>query len=230
MANSLDIIIPVYNEQDTIEDVIARVEQIDFCSLNTRIIIVDDASVDNTKDILKKYKNHLVIYHEKNQGKGAAVVSGIKNSTADILVIQDADLEYDPQDYLKLLPLIINNQADVVYGSRLCDKEQHKAFLFLSLIANKFLTFLTNILYGSNLTDMETCYKAFRRDCIKNFNIKAKKFDFEPEITSKILKNKIKIAEVPISYNPRKYSQGKKVKAKDALHAIFTLFYYRFFD
>lgn len=230
MIKSVDVIVPIYNEEKTIETVINKLENTDFCSLNKRLILVDDASCDNTKNILSKYNNHLVIYKEKNTGKGSAVAEGISHATADIIVIQDADLEYSPDDYNKLLPFIINGQADVVYGSRLKDKSNEKNFLFLSLIANKFLTSLTNFLYGSSLTDMETCYKAFRRECIKDFKINAKKFDFEPEITVKILKNKLRLKEIPIAYNPRNYIEGKKVKGSDALHAVFTLFYYRFFD
>ena len=230
MGKTLDIIIPIYNEVKTICDVIEKIENTDFSSLKKRLILVDDCSNDGTRELLGNFKNHLVVLHDFNQGKGAAVVTGIKNSNADYIVIQDADLEYNPDDYNLLLPILINNEADVVYGSRLLNKNNEKSFLFLSLIANKFLTFLTNLLYGSSITDMETCYKAFKAEHIKKFKINAKKFDFEPEITAKILKNKLRLKEVPISYNPRAYSQGKKVKAKDALDAIFTLFYYRFFD
>lgn len=230
MLKSIDIIVPVYNEEKTLEAVIKRLEEAEFCSLKKRIIFVDDASCDNSSKILSKYKNHTVISHEKNLGKGAAVATGIKNASADIVVIQDADLEYNPNDYSRLLPLLINDEADVVYGSRLKDNSCKKSFMFLSLFANKFLTALTNILYGTKLTDMETCYKAFKRECIKDFEIKAKKFEFEPEITAKIVKNKLRLKEVPVSYNARKYKEGKKVGAKDALQAIFTLFYYRFFD
>ena len=229
MLKSVDIIVPVYNEEKTLEAVIKRLEASDFCSLEKRIIFVNDASCDRTYEILSKYKNHKVISHKKNLGKGAAVATGIKNATADIIVIQDADLEYNPDDYSKLLPLLINDEADVVYGSRLLNKTNEKSFMFLSLFANKFLTALTNILYGSKLTDMETCYKAFRRECIEDFEIKAKKFEFEPEITAKVLKNKLRLKEIAVSYSARKYKEGKKVRAKDALQAIFTLFYYRFF-
>ena len=227
---TIDVIIPVYNEEKTLEEIVSKLEQIDFCSLEKKLIFVDDSSSDKSREILAKYPNHTVLSHKKNMGKGAAVVTGINNATADIVVIQDADLEYDPNDYNKLLPLIINNEADVVYGSRLLDKNQHKSFLFLSLMANKFLTALTNLLYGTRITDMETCYKAFRREKISDIKINAKKFDFEPEITAKVIKRKLRFREAPITYNPRAYNEGKKVKAKDALHAIFTLFYYRFFD
>ena len=230
MIKTIDVIVPVYNEEKTLEDVIKRLEQCDFCCLDKRLIFVDDASSDSSAEILSKYSNHLVIRHKTNQGKGAAVVTGIKNATADIIVVQDADLEYNPLDYNNLLPLIINDKADVVYGSRFKDNRNEKSFLFLSLIANKFLTWLTNLLFSSNLTDMETCYKAFRRESICDFKINAKKFDFEPEITAKVLKKKLRFFEVAISYNPRAYHEGKKVKAKDALQAVFTLFYYKFFN
>ena len=227
---SVDIIIPVYNEEDTIENVIDVVDNVDFCGLKKNIIIVDDCSTDSTRSILKKYEGKFkVIYKDKNGGKGSAVSIGFKNAMSDIVVIQDADLEYDPNDYIKLINLIIRDDADIVYGSRFLGAP-FKNFMFLSYVANRFLTALTNLLYGTKLTDMETCYKAFKRECIKDFEIKAKKFEFEPEITAKIVKNKLRLKEVPVSYNARKYKEGKKVGAKDALQAIFTLFYYRFFD
>lgn len=230
MPKTLDIIIPIYNEEKTVKDLLEIIRAIDFCGLEKNIILVNDASDDNTLEIIKQFNECKIINHKKNQGKGAAISTGIKNSNSDIIIIQDADLEYNPEDYLKLLPLIISGEADVVYGSRLKDKKQRKSFLLTSYFANKFLTLLTNLLFKTNITDMETCYKAFRRTAISDMEIKAKKFDFEPEITAKIAKKKLRLKEVAISYKGRKYHEGKKVKPKDALIAIFTLFYYRFFD
>lgn len=227
---TIDIIIPVYNEEKYLEAIVKKVEETDFCGLEKHLILVDDCSTDSSKKILAKYTSHKVIYHEKNCGKGAAVRTGIKNSSSDIIVIQDADLEYNPEDYQKLLPFIINNEADIVYGSRLSDKNQKKSFLLLSYIANKTLTILTNILYRCKITDMETCYKAFRREVLDGIKLKAQKYDFEVELTAKITKKGIKIKEVPISYNGRDWANGKKISAKDGIQAIIALFYYRFFN
>ncbi len=226
--NSVDIIIPVYNEEDTIESVLEVVDNTDFCALQKNIIIVDDCSIDSTRKILEKYENKFkIIYKDKNSGKGSALSEGIKHSNGDIIVFQDADLEYDPNDYSKLISLIVHGDADVVYGSRFLNKKNNN-FMMLSFLANKFLTMLTNILYNSNLTDMETCYKAIRRDCIKDITLVSKKFDIEPEITSKLLKKGIKISEVPICYNSRNYSSGKKITFLDGLMAIYTLLKYKF--
>ena len=227
---TIDIIIPVYNEEKTLDAIIKKVEETDFCGLEKHLIIVNDCSTDSSKEILAKYSKYNILYHERNYGKGAAVRTGIENSFSDIIVIQDADLEYNPKDYQKILPMLINNEAKVVYGSRLSDCNQRKSFLFLSYIANKFLTMLTNILFGSKITDMETCYKAFRRDVLDGITLKAQKYDFEVELTAKISKKGIKIKEVPISYNRRNRSDGKKVSAIDGIHAIIALFFYRFFD
>lgn len=228
--STIDIIIPVYNEEKFLDAIIQKVEETDFCGLEKHIILVDDCSTDSSREILAKYNNYKIIYHEKNCGKGAAVRTGIKNSSSDIICIQDADLEYNPEDYQKLLPFIINNEAQVVYGSRLSDKKQKKSFLFLSYVANTFLTILTNILYNCKITDMETCYKAFRREILDGINLRAEKYDFEVELTAKIAKKGIKIKEVPISYNGRAWTEGKKVSAKDGIHAILALIYYRFFN
>ena len=226
----VDIIVPVYNEESTLEDIIKKIEETDYCGLKKQIIFVDDCSTDNSREILSKYTQYKILYHDKNYGKGAAVWTGMQNSTADILLIQDADLEYEPADYQTILPYIINGESEVVYGSRFKKEESKKSFLFLSFIANKFLTTLTNILFNCKITDMETCYKAFRRESIKDIEIKSKKFEFEVEITAKISKKGIKIKEVPISYKGREYASGKKVSAIDAVHAIFALIYYRFFN
>jgi len=226
---NLSVIIPVYNEVKNIEEIIKRVQA---RKLATEIIIVDDGSQDGTRDILKKLdgkKKVRVMLHEKNQGKGAAVVTGMKAATGDILLIQDADLEYDPRDYPALLQPIKEGIADVVYGSRFLGGA-HRVTMFWHQVANQLLTFMTNILYDSILTDMETGYKVFRREVIEGMTIRSKRFNFEPEFTAKILKRKRRIFEVPITFNPRDYADGKKIKLKDAFEAVFALLRYRFFD
>lgn len=224
----ITILIPVYNEKDSLEELLRRVEAVDF-GLDKEIILVDDFSTDGTRELYSRI-NYKVLYHEKNMGKGAALRTGMREASGDIIIIQDADLEYNPEDYIPLVQLIKEDKADVVYGSRLLDNRNSKSFLFLSFIANKTLTILTNILFGAKLTDMETCYKAFKREFIKNINIKSNRFDFEPEITAKVLKQKVRFMEVPISYNARAFSEGKKIGWKDGLQAIWTLIKFRFVD
>lgn len=226
---NLSVIIPVYNEVKNIHEIVKRVQA---SRLANEIIIVDDGSQDGTRDLLKKLegkKKILVILHEKNQGKGAAVVTGMKAATGDILLIQDADLEYDPRDYPALLQPIKEGLADVVYGSRFLGAA-HRVTMFWHQVANKMLTFMTNILYDSILTDMETGYKVFRREVVEGMNIRSKRFNFEPEFTAKILKRKYRIFEVPITFNPRDYEDGKKIRLKDAFEAVWALIRYRFFD
>jgi len=225
----LSVIIPVYNEAKNIKEILSRVQNQQLAS---EIVIVDDGSQDGTRDILRKLdgrENIRVILQEKNQGKGAAVVAGMKAAKGDILLIQDADLEYDPRDYPALLQPIEEGVADVVYGSRFLGAA-HRVAMFWHQVANKLLTFLTNILYDSILTDMETGYKVFRREVIENMTIRSKRFNFEPEFTAKILKRRYRIFEVPITFNPRDYSDGKKIKLKDAFEAVWALLRYRFFD
>lgn len=229
--DTVDIIIPVYNEENTIENILEVVENTDFCGLKKNIVVVDDCSTDSTRDILKKYENtYKIIYKEKNGGKGSAVSLGIKNSSGDIVLIQDADLEYSPSDYSKLIDLIIRGEADVAYGSRFLKTNPFGNFMVLSYLANKFLTGLTNIVYGTKLTDMETCYKAMKREFAQNIEIKSRKFDLEPEITAKLVKAGAKIKELPISYNARNYESGKKITYKDGLMAIWAILKYRFVD
>ena len=226
---NLSVIIPVYNEVNNIEEIIKRVQS---TKLAAEIVIVDDTSQDGTREILQKLdgkKKIRVILHEKNQGKGAAVVTGMNAAKGDVLLIQDADLEYDPRDYPMLLQPINEGIADVVYGSRFLGGP-HRVTMFWHLVANRLLTTMPNILYNTILTDMETGYKVFRRDVIKGMKIRAKRFNFEPEFTAKILKSKHRIFEVPISFNPRDYSQGKKIKLKDAFEAVWALLKYRFVD
>ena len=226
---NLTVIIPVYNEVNNIGEILKRVQA---TKLAKEIIIVDDGSKDGTRDILKKLdgkKKVRVILHERNRGKGAAVVTGMKAALGDVLLIQDADLEYNPRDYPMLLQPIEEGVADVVYGSRFLGGP-HRVTMFWHLVANKLLTLLTNLLYNTILTDMETGYKVFRRVVIDGMVIRAKRFNFEPEFTAKILKRKHRIFEVPISFNPRDYSQGKKIKLKDAFEAVWALLKYRFVD
>jgi len=224
----LSVIIPVYNEVKTIEEVIDRVQATGYAS---EIVLVDDGSSDGSTEILKKYQGKdgfQVILCEQNRGKGAAVREGIKAAKSKYAIIQDADFEYDPKDYGKLMPVIESGQADVVYGSRFM--ESTDVFYFRSLAANKLLTFLTNVLYHTKLTDMETCYKLFKVADVREIPLHSRRFEFEPELTSKLLKRGYKIVEVPISYSGRSYDEGKKIKPKDGLIALWTLFKYRFVD
>ena len=226
---NLSVVIPVYNEVRNIGEIVQRVQA---TKLAKEIIVVDDGSKDGTRDALQNLMGEepvRVILHERNQGKGAAVVTGLRAAQGDILLIQDADLEYDPRDYPTLLRPIEEGLADVVYGSRFLGAP-HRVTMFWHMVANRLLTFMTNILYNTILTDMETGYKVFRREVIDGMTIRAKRFDFEPEFTAKVLKRKYRIFEVPISFNPRDYSQGKKIKLKDAFEAVWTLLKYRFMD
>jgi glycosyltransferase involved in cell wall biosynthesis len=226
---NLSIIIPVYNEAEHIREIIKRVQA---TRLAKEIVVVDDGSKDGTREVLQTLdgkRKVRVILHEKNQGKGAAVVTGMRAATGDVLLIQDADLEYDPRDYPALLQPIKEGLADVVYGSRFLGGP-HRVTMFWHMVANQLLTTMTNILYNTILTDMETGYKVFRREVIEGLTIKSKSFNFEPEFTAKVLKRNYRIFEVPISFNPRDYSQGKKIKLKDAFEAVWTLLKYRVVD
>lgn len=225
----LSIVIPVYNEARTLEEIVRRVRSV---KLADEIILVNDGSTDETPQILATLASQSairVIDLERNQGKGAAVRAGIQAARGDLVLIQDADLEYDPRDYAKLLDPIENAQADVVYGSRFLGGPRRPT-MFWHMVANKLLTLLTNVLYNNILTDMETGYKLFKREIVQSIQIRSNSFNFEPEITAKLLKRRVRIFEVPISFNPRDYSEGKKIKLKDAFEAVWALFWYRFFD
>lgn len=226
---NLTVIIPVYNEEKTIREIVRRVKATQLAS---EILIVDDGSKDKTREILKDMEQtdgvH-VILHECNKGKGAAVITGIKAAQNEFALIQDADLEYDPRDYPVLLKPIEEGIADIVYGSRFLGGAR-RPILFWNMVANKLLTFVTNLLYNNILSDMETGYKLFRRDLILGIPLHARGFEFEPEFTAKVLKRKIRIYEVPISFNPRDYSDGKKIKMSDAFVALWTLIKYRFVE
>ncbi len=196
------------------------------------IIVVDDGSMDGTREILQELDEHesiRVIYHERNQGKGASLCTGFQHATGDVIIIQDADLEYDPREYPNLLRPIQEGVADVVYGSRFLGAGR-RPILFWNMVANKLLTFVTNILFNNILSDMETGYKVFRRNVVENMVIHSRRFDFEPEFTAKILRRKIRIYEIPIDFYPRDYSEGKKIKTWDAIVALWTIIKYRFVD
>ena len=224
----ISILIPVYNEYNSLLQLLKKVEEVDF-GLEKEIILVDDCSTDGTKDLYSQV-SHKVLYHDKNMGKGAALRTGLKEATGDIIIIQDADLEYNPEDYKPLVELVVKNCADVVYGSRLADTRNHEKFLLLSFLANTFLSFLTRLLFGVYISDMETCYKVFRSDVIKDIEVESNRFDFEPEITAKVLKKDVRYLESPITYNGRTNAQGKKIGWKDGVQAIWTLIKYRYFE
>jgi glycosyltransferase involved in cell wall biosynthesis len=225
----LSVIIPVYNEVESIQVILKRVQD---QKLADEIVVVDDGSKDGTRDVLKELDGKggvRVILHEHNKGKGAAVRTGMAAALGDVLLIQDADLEYDPRDYPTLLEPIKEGVADVVYGSRFLGGS-HRVAMFWHMVANRLLTFMTNILYNTILTDMETGYKVFRREILDGMVLHANSFDFEPEFTAKILKRKFRIFEVPITFNPRDYTEGKKIKLHDAFEAVWTLIKYRFVE
>jgi glycosyltransferase involved in cell wall biosynthesis len=227
----ISIIIPCYNEYKTINSILDKV--INLSDFNKEIIIVDDFSTDGTKEVLQKIKDSSEIktyYNEKNFGKGYCIRKGIEKSTGDIIIIQDADLEYDPSDIPKLINPIKNGNADVVYGSRFIGSAEKRVLFYWHSLGNKFLTTLSNMFSNLNLTDMECCYKAFKSEIIKDIKLKENRFGFEPEVTAKISKKDIKIYEVGIKYFGRKYSDGKKITWIDGFRAIYCIIFYSFFD
>ncbi len=228
---TLSIIIPVFNEKNTIEEIIAKVKAVTIKNITKEIIVIDDKSTDGTTDILKNIKDIVYICKKDNEGKGSAIKMGFDNASGDILVIQDADLEYDPEEYPRLISPILNNRADVVFGSRFMSGKDHVVLRFHHYTANRFLTILSNICSGIALTDMETGYKVFSKDVYKALAKKliSKRFGIEPEITARIAKMNIRIYEIGISYHSRGYIDGKKINWKDGFAAIWHIINYNFF-
>jgi glycosyltransferase involved in cell wall biosynthesis len=226
----LSVVIPVFNERKTIEEVLHRVQAVDV-GMEKEIIVVDDSSTDGTRDLLQELASPQVkvLFHEKNMGKGAALQTGFAQAEGDIVLVQDADLEYDPREYLKLLEPILDGRADVVYGSRFLGGP-HRVLFFWHYLGNKMLTAFSNMLSNLNLTDMETCYKVFKKEVLQQIRLKSRRFGFEPEITVKLAKLKCRIYEVPISYSGRLYEEGKKIGWKDGIAALFHLIRYKFFN
>ena len=225
----LSVVIPVYNEKKTLSELICRVEAV---KLEKEIIIVDDASTDGTRDLLKKYEEQerfKVIYQSKNAGKGSALRAGFDKAEGEIIIVQDADLEYDPKEYPTLIEPILDGRADVVYGSRFLGGT-HRVFFFWHYVGNKVLTTLSNMCTNLCLTDMETGYKVFRRTVLDSFILKCNRFGFEPEFTSKVARHAFRVYEVPISYSGRGYEEGKKINWKDGVAALWFIFRFRFFS
>jgi len=222
---NISVVIPVYNEKNTIEAIVERVKAV---TIGKEIIVVDDFSTDGTRDILKRLSGGEVkiYYQKKNRGKGAALRTGFEQAVNDIVIVQDADLEYDPDEYHKLIRPIVEGKADVVYGSRFMGSEPHRVHLFWHMVGNKLLTFLSNMFTNLNLSDMETGYKAFKRDVVKKITIEESRFGCEPEITAKLAKMDVRIFEVGISYAGRSYEEGKKANWKDGISAIRCIFKY----
>ena len=231
MTKVLSIIIPAYNEKGTISEIVGQVQAVSLPGIEKEVIVVDDGSTDGTREILKSIPGIKYIFHEKNQGKGGAIKTGFQNASGDIILIQDADLEYDPNEYGRLLAPILSGHADVVYGSRFAGGDPHRVLYFFHYSGNRFLTILSNIFTGLNLSDMETCYKVFRREVVNSFKdkIKSRKFGIEPELTARVAKGKWRVYEVGVSYYGRTYEEGKKINWKDGLAAIWHIIRFNVF-
>jgi glycosyltransferase involved in cell wall biosynthesis len=226
----LTVVIPVFNEKNTIEEILRRVQAADV-GIDKEIIIVDDGSTDGTREILQRLASPAIkiILHEKNAGKGGALQTGFSHAEGDVVLVQDADLEYDPREYPALLEPILDGRADVVYGSRFLGGP-HRVLFFWHYVGNRTLTTFSNMLCNLNLTDMETCYKVFKREILQKISLKSKRFGVEPEITAKVAKLKCRIYEVPISYSGRDYAEGKKIGWKDGVAAFFHIIRFRLFN
>jgi glycosyltransferase involved in cell wall biosynthesis len=229
----LSIVIPVFNEAKTVDQLLGMVLRVDT-GLETELVVVDDCSTDGTRAVLErakdKHSNMVLLFHEKNQGKGAALRTGFAAATGDIVLVQDADLEYDPKEYPHLLQPILDGHADVVFGSRFLGGGAHRVVFFWHYVGNKVLTMLSNMMTNLNLTDMEVCYKVFKRDVLKDIKIRENRFGFEVEITAKVARKKWRIYEVPISYYGRDYAEGKKITWKDGFRALWCILKYRLVD
>jgi glycosyltransferase involved in cell wall biosynthesis len=227
----ISVVIPVFNERNTIEQVVTAVRAADIADME--IIVVDDASTDGTQQVLKEKIStlaHQIIYQPRNQGKGAALRAGFAAANGDVVLVQDADLEYNPADYPTLLEPILSGKADAVFGSRFMSGRPHRVLYFWHMVGNRFLTLLSNMFTNLNLTDLETCYKAFRAEVIKSLDLRENRFGFEPEVTAKLAKARCRIYEVGISYNGRTYGEGKKVNWKDGFRAIYAIVRYNLFS
>ncbi|HNV04095.1 MAG TPA: glycosyltransferase family 2 protein [Vicinamibacterales bacterium] len=222
----LSVVIPVYNERETIEEILTRVRAV---PIRTEVIVVDDGSTDGTRDLLARLQPRLgfrLFLQDRNRGKGSALRRGFAEATGDLVIIQDADLEYSPEEYPALIELICQGRADVVYGSRFLGR--HRVFLFTHYLGNRFLTLVTNVLYNTMLTDMETCYKVMRMEVVRSFALRSNGFGIEPELTAKIFKRGFRVYEVPITYDGRGYDEGKKITWRDGVVALWVLLRYRF--
>jgi glycosyltransferase involved in cell wall biosynthesis len=227
--HKLSVIVPVFDERNTVVEIVRRMRAVDL-PVELEIVIVDDGSTDGTRDVLRQLADSTVrvITHDANRGKGAAIRSGLAQVSGDLVLVQDADLEYDPEDWPKLLTPILRGKARVVYGSRFTGERRN--MLFLHWVGNRFLSLVTNVLYNTTLSDMETCYKLFDRTLLDGITLRAQRFEFEPEVTAKILRRGVRIYEVPISYTGREFDEGKKITWRDGFVALWTLVKYRFVD